>query len=80
MVILFAVWKTSSYSKQQNATKLLKLILLFAKQQQQQFTTTEPHKPEKKRELNLLDAKIRASADMKNKAARNIYNTFWTQA
>jgi hypothetical protein len=59
MVILFAVWKTSSYSKQQ-----------------QQFTTTEPHKPEKKRELNLLDAKIRASADMKNKAARNIYNTF----
>jgi hypothetical protein len=30
--------------------------------------------------LNLLDAKIRASADMKNKAARNIYNTFWTQA
>jgi hypothetical protein len=29
--------------------------------------------------LNLLDAKIRASADMKNETAHNIYNTFWTQ-
>ncbi len=60
-----------------NATKLLKLILLFTKQQQQQCTTTKPHKPEKKKELNLLDAKMRASADMKNKTAHNIiYKTF----
>jgi hypothetical protein len=29
--------------------------------------------------LNLLDAKFRASADMKNKTAQNIYNTLWTQ-
>jgi hypothetical protein len=55
----------------------LKLILLFTKQQQQQCTTTKPHKPEKKKELNLLDAKMRASADMKNKTAHNIiYKTF----
>jgi hypothetical protein len=79
MVILFAVCKTSNYSKQQNATKLLKLILLFAKQQQQQQCTRyiKPHKPGKKKELNLLDAKMRASVDMKNKTAHNIiYKTF----
>jgi hypothetical protein len=32
--------------------------------------------PGKKKELNVLDAKIRASADMKNKTADNIYKTF----
>jgi hypothetical protein len=57
----------------------LKLILLFAKQQQQQQQQctryTKPHKPGEKKELNLLNAKIRASADMKNKTAHNIYNT-----
>jgi hypothetical protein len=35
-----------------------------------------PTNLKKKKELNVLDAKIRASADMKNKTADNIYKTF----